>query len=552
MRPSETLCNSFHDSLSRRHFDPTNPANEDSYLRAQEIARIHGLTLDDIMNLSPKFWDMHIDPIICTDGAATTLLTIQYNLVAGTLGGFVSGREDIRTLVDDIINFRTIGQFCLTEIGHGLDVSNMETTATLLVDGGFELHTPHQGAAKFMPPTTPVLGRPCFAVVFAQLMVAGCPRGIRPFVVCLNDGFKMSPGISATVIPLRGSSAPVNHCLTTFHHVTLPSSALLGEIDVSVPPRLHFLLSIWRVAVGTLALSSVAIPGLHLASHIAYRYSIRRVVRGHDGSSVPIFSFRTQQIPIFTALAQALVLRAFHQEAIKLFADDELSPFIRHGIATAFKTVVVRDLLSSCSALSERCGAQGLFSFNQIIAHHDEMRGIAIAKGDIVVLCICLATELLLEKYSMPPSRDTHSLLALHEKGLMQKYKSIIVDSGHRSAKFASYGLPHCEDIVRAIVYRMAYDAAIAAQVPQSLIDLFVCHVVKRNLGWYVEHQLLSSEELEDLEDSSIERSLPHIAKWVAGLDVGSYVTAPMVSDTAWADFLSRLQKFEGKVTAKL
>ncbi|KAJ7748804.1 acyl-CoA oxidase [Mycena maculata] len=503
MCPSETLCNLFHDSLSRRHFDPTNRANEDSYLRAQELARIHGLTLDDIVNLSPKFWDMHIDPIICTDGAATTLLTIQYNLVAGT------------------------GQFCLTEMGHGLDVSNMETTATLLVDGGFELHTPHQGAAKFMPPTTPVLGRPCFAVVFAQLMVAGCPCGIRPFVVCLNDGFKMSPGISASVIPLRGSSAPVNHCLTTFHRVTL---TLLGEIDVSVPPRLHFLLSIWTgVAVDTLALSSVAIPGLHLASHIAYRYSIRGVVRGHNGGSVPIFSFRTQQIPIFTTLAQALVLRAFHQEAIKLFADDELSPFIRHGIATAFKTVVVRDLLSSCSALSERCGAQGLFSFNQIIAHHDEMRGIAIAEGDIIVLCIRLATELLLEKYSMPPSRDTHSLLALHEKGLLQKYKSIIVDSGHRSAKFASYGIPHCEDIVRAIGYRMAYDAAVAAQVPQSLIDLFVCHVVKRNLGWY--------------------RSLPHVAKWAADLDVGSYVTAPMVSDTAWADFLSRLQKFEGKPT---
>ncbi|KAJ7773720.1 hypothetical protein DFH07DRAFT_901873 [Mycena maculata] len=457
------------------------------------------LTLDDIVNLSPKFWDMHIDPIICTDGTATTLLTIQYNLVAGTLGAFVSGREDIRILVDDIINFRII-------MGHGLDVSNMETPATLLVDGRFELHTPHQEAAKFMPPTTPVLGRPCFAVVFAQLIVAGCPRGIRPFVVCLNDGFKMSPGISA-----RGSSAPINHCLTTFHHVTLPSSALLGQIDVSVPPRLHFLLSIWRVAVGTLALSSVAIP--------AYQYSIRRVVRGHDSGS-------------------ALVLRVFHQEAIKLFADDQLSPFIRHGIATAFK--VVRDLLSSCSALSERCGAQGLFSFTNYCTSR-----IAIAEGDVVVLCIRLATELLPEKYSMPPSRNTHSLLALHENGLLQKYKSIIVDSGHRSAKFAAYGLPHCEDIVRVIGYQMAYDAVVAAQVPQSLIDLF------RNLGWYVEHQLLSSEALEDLEDSSIERSLPHVAKWVADLDVGSYVSAPMVSDTAWADFLSRLQKFEGKVTAK-
>lgn len=48
-----------------------------------------------------------------------------------------------------------------------------------------------------MPPTVPVLGKPCYAIVFAQLYVKGEHRGIRPFVVMLNDGHKMAPGISA-------------------------------------------------------------------------------------------------------------------------------------------------------------------------------------------------------------------------------------------------------------------------------------------------------------------------------------------------------------------
>jgi hypothetical protein len=48
-----------------------------------------------------------------------------------------------------------------------------------------------------MPPTGPVLGKPCVAVVFARLLVAGEDRGVRPFVVTLNDGYIMSPGISA-------------------------------------------------------------------------------------------------------------------------------------------------------------------------------------------------------------------------------------------------------------------------------------------------------------------------------------------------------------------
>ena len=36
----------------------------------------------------------------------------------------------------------------LTEVAHGLDAENLETTATLLPDGDFDLHTPHDGAAK--------------------------------------------------------------------------------------------------------------------------------------------------------------------------------------------------------------------------------------------------------------------------------------------------------------------------------------------------------------------------------------------------------------------
>lgn len=36
----------------------------------------------------------------------------------------------------------------LTEVGHGLDARNLETTATLLPNGDFDLHTPNSNAAK--------------------------------------------------------------------------------------------------------------------------------------------------------------------------------------------------------------------------------------------------------------------------------------------------------------------------------------------------------------------------------------------------------------------
>lgn len=38
----------------------------------------------------------------------------------------------------------------MTEVAHGLDALNIETTATFREDGTFELHTPNEGAAKFV------------------------------------------------------------------------------------------------------------------------------------------------------------------------------------------------------------------------------------------------------------------------------------------------------------------------------------------------------------------------------------------------------------------
>lgn len=42
------------------------------------------------------------------------------------------------------------GQYCLTEVGHGLDAFHLETTATLLPNGDFELNTPSERAAKYV------------------------------------------------------------------------------------------------------------------------------------------------------------------------------------------------------------------------------------------------------------------------------------------------------------------------------------------------------------------------------------------------------------------
>jgi len=65
-----------------------------------------GITIDDIVNLTPKFFDMHRDDIIIRDIGSHALLSIQHNLVAGTLASFAKGSAQIQELLDQVLSFK--------------------------------------------------------------------------------------------------------------------------------------------------------------------------------------------------------------------------------------------------------------------------------------------------------------------------------------------------------------------------------------------------------------------------------------------------------------
>lgn len=149
----------------------------------------------------------------------------------------------------------------------------------------------------------------------------------------------------------------------------LPFAALLGETESSLTHHQLFLVSIWRVAVGTISLSLIAVPFMKIAAYIAYSYSARRLV-GVEGLRRPILSFRTQQLPVYTTIAQAGVLGAFAHYAANFFSDADVDMRIRHAIATCAKAVMISAHQTASILLSDRCGAQGLFNFNQICKAH--------------------------------------------------------------------------------------------------------------------------------------------------------------------------------------
>jgi len=85
-----------------------------------------------------------------------------------------------------IAHHKILGCYAQTELGHGSDVSRLETTATFdKTTDEFVIHSPTPTSTKFWPGD---LGRyTSHAIVFARLLVGDKDYKVHPFIVQLRD-----------------------------------------------------------------------------------------------------------------------------------------------------------------------------------------------------------------------------------------------------------------------------------------------------------------------------------------------------------------------------
>ncbi|PHH71303.1 hypothetical protein CDD80_5365 [Ophiocordyceps camponoti-rufipedis] len=519
-----------------------------SYARARSVVENVDMTIEDIATLSPKFWAIHLDYIMTADTATAMILVIHWNLCMGTIACHLDKRPDLHSLVQQLQSFDVCGAFMLTEMGHGLDARNIETTATRNPDGSFDLHTPRWEASKIMPPTTPLGRVPCTAIVFAQLVIDGERRGVWPFIVRIHGRRAMAQGVTSRLLPPNaGAGRKLDHAITTFNHVRLEPSSLLGNLDTSEGGHQDFLRHIQRVTVGTLSLSMIWVPILRLSGYLLGRYSQRRLVsQGKEEERVSIVAFSTQHTPILTALTTASVLQAFADDTWQRFrvAKDGR---LKSALACIYKQTATHSGRQLMEEMIDRCGWRGLFAHNLVIEMASAMRGNAIAEGDILVLCIRLASELLLGRYAIPEAADPKSLLARHETGVWKEASEILADihargETHRSQTFNVRILPRARSLIQAIGDRMSYEAAVLSDdVSPAMLDLYEMTCVLGDTSWYVENLGLTRAELQARHASAVKRLLPRLNEMLEATGADVWATAPMLSAGArkeWADGL--------------
>lgn len=154
----------------------------------------------------------------------------------------------------------------------------------------------------------------------------------------------------------------------------------------------------------------------------------------------------------------------------------------------------------------------------------------------------------MLNRYQLPPAEDPTDILAQHEQGLLEESRLLLkgISGGHRSNEFNSLILPRCQPIVEAIGHRLAYEAALKAEVDRDLLRLYKIGVMLQDPSWYVQHAKISRESMIADEAQALDSVLPKLDNLLNQTGAEPYCSAPIFSQDSWEAFVSQLETREG------
>jgi acyl-CoA oxidase len=166
----------------------------------------------------------------------------------------------------------------------------------------------------------------------------------------------------------------------------------------------------------------------------------------------------------------------------------------------------------------------------------------------VLTLCIRLFSELLLQRYHIPLPDVKESLLAWHASSLLRENMDLLktFKGDHRSDPFNSLILPQSQSVIEAIGHALAYSAAKKAKLPQPILDVYESAVVRQDPAWYSEETNLSRKNQRIREDAAVSSMMPQLSSYLSQLNIEKYVSAPIVSDVAWKEYLEFLPVHTG------
>lgn len=344
-------------------------------------------------------------------------VTIKSGVQFGLFGGAVVnlGTEwHHQTYLPDITSLRLLGGFAMTELGHGSDVSGLETTITYLPDTDeFEVHTPGPSATKAYIGNAAQDGT--MMAVFGQLLVNGEGHGVHVVLVPVRDDHgRTLPGVTLGDHGGKGGLIGVDNGTIAFNRVRVARRMLLNRYGgvgddrtyaspIEDPNRRFFTM------VGTLVRGRVCIAdGAGIAARralsIATRYALTRRQFAAPGrpDGVVLMDYLTHQRRLLPHIATAYALGFATNDLIDLLVQvqggGEVEPDRQRELETraaGHKALSSWFANAAVQEAREACGGAGYLAENRIVGLRGDIDVFATFEGDNTVLMQLVAKSLL-------------------------------------------------------------------------------------------------------------------------------------------------------------
>ncbi len=333
---------------------------------------------------------------------------VQFGLFGGSI--YFLGTERHRALLADVASLALPGCFAMSEVGHGSNVSDLETVARYdHPSRSLVVHTPSESARKEWIGGAAHDAR--MATVFAQLEVGGVRHGVHAVLVPIRDmEGKPLPGVRTGDSGHKMGLNGVDNGRLWFDQVKVPAENLLdrfARIDEAgnytspiASAGRRFFTMLGTLVGGRVCVGSAGVSVAETALAIAVRYSTaRRQFGPAEGTEVPLLAYPTHQRRLLPALATTYVLRFAFERLRARFAEvhAQAEPDTREleAEAAGLKAIATWHATRTVQHCREACGAQGYLSVNRMPDLKADSDVFSTFEGDNTVLLQLVAKSLL-------------------------------------------------------------------------------------------------------------------------------------------------------------
>jgi len=340
------------------------------------------------------------------DLSLTVKMGVQFGLFGGSIY-FLGTEAQRQQYLPDIARGELLGCFAMSELGHGSNVRDLQTTATFdPAADEWVVHTPVEAARKEW--IGGAANDANLATVFAQLVTAGSSHGVHAFLVPIRnaEGHPL-PGIRIADCGHKMGLNGVDNGIIWFDRVRIPRANLLGrfaEVDSEgnyqspiVSSGKRFFTMLGTLVGGRVSVAAAAVSVSKTALTIALRYSAMRRQFGPDGETeTPILDYPIHQRRLLPRLATVFAHHFAVRHLVNCYTGQiPTDSQTVEAMAAAIKATATWHNNSCVQECRERCGGQGFLSINRLPALKADSDVFATFEGDNVVLMQLVAKSVL-------------------------------------------------------------------------------------------------------------------------------------------------------------